>query len=558
MPSAKNRKGHKLSILLSGIGVFILGLIVWQFYKYRIVNRQVNKAVAVKTKGLYSIRYEGLVIDEVGGRLHVTNIKIIPDTAVYNQLVKEKKNPSTLIKLTIPALDISGIKTPRALLNKEIEGGKVEIRDPVIEILVSPFKKDSTVYDPATDLAGELLGKLLKIKIDSIVLVHAKVIVRNIPEQDNKPPNEPLFSANNVSCLLSDLLIDSVSGKDTSRILFSSSLEMEGEEMLLPLRNKKYELQIGHLRFTSQDNSVYIGQVKLIPRLSEEDFARSFPVQKDRYHFSLEGISLRHIDRAALWHKQLEADSLVIRESSFKIYRDLSQPRDTISRVGKYPWQQLMRLPIPVNIKKVLFVHSFVEYKEKNAKSDSAGKVQFFDAGATITHVTNMRSTISRNNECVLSFRAKFLNKAPVDVRLVMLLRDPQGKFNMEGTIGAIDVSSLNGLTQPMGLARMEKGHIDQLHFNLTGSDSSSEGKVLLLYNGIKVSLLKKDREKNKYDKKGLASLLTGVILKKSNPESGRDARVAEVHFRRILNKSFFNLIWKTIFTGVKENVGIK
>jgi hypothetical protein len=30
------------------------------------------------------------------------------------------------------------------------------------------------------------------------------------------------------------------------------------------------------------------------------------------------------------------------------------------------------------------------------------------------------------------------------------------------------------------------------------------------------------------------------------------------VHFQRILNKSFFNLIWKTLFTGIKQSVGMK
>jgi hypothetical protein len=157
-----------------------------------------------------------------------------------------------------------------------------------------------------------------------------------------------------------------------------------------------------------------------------------------------------------------------------------------------------------------------------------------------------------------LFFTAKFINKAPVDAKLVMLLKDPRGKFFMEGNIGAIDVLSLNVLTQPMGLARMERGSIEKMRFNLTGTDSSSEGKVELLYSGIKVSLLKKDKDENKYNKKGLASLAANIIMKKSNPSKGDSARVSDVHFRRILNKSFFNLIWKTIFTGVKETVGIK
>jgi hypothetical protein len=249
---------------------------------------------------------------------------------------------------------------------------------------------------------------------------------------------------------------------------------------------------------------------------------------------------------------------LVIDKSSFRIFRDLSYPRDTISKVGKYPQQQLMRLPVPVLIKKMVFVHSFIEYKEKNARSDSAGKVQFFDVSATIDNVTNMKSAISRNNRCVVFFKSKFLNKAPAHAKLVMLLKDPQGKFSIEGNIGKIDVVSLNPLTQPMGLARMEKGNIDKLHFNFSCSDSSSEGKLEMLYSGLKISLLKMDKEENKYDKKGLASLAANIILKGSNPGGDGKTRVEDVHFRRLLNRSMFNLIWKAIFMGMKQTAGVK
>jgi len=279
-------------------------------------------------------------------------------------------------------------------------------------------------------------------------------------------------------------------------------------------------------------------------------------MQKDRYDFLFEDISLQNIDRKSLWRKGIAADALIIGKSVFKVYRDLSRPPDTTSKVGKYPQQQLMRLPIPVNIKRLVFEHSFIEYKERNAKSDSAGRLQFFDVSATLNNVTNRKADIARDNKCILNFKARLLDKAPVAARLVMLLKDPRGRFSIEGDIGAIDVLSLNPLTRPMGLARMEKGKIDKLHFKITGTDSSSEGSLLLLYDDLKISLLKKDKEEGKLDKKGMASLLANLVIKNSN--KGKNPRVVEVHFDRILNKSFFNLIWKTIFTGIKQSVGMK
>ena len=79
-----------------------------------------------------------------------------------------------------------------------------------------------------------------------------------------------------------------------------------------------------------------------------------------------------------------------------------------------------------------------------------------------------------------------------------------------------------------------------------------------MLYRDIKISLLKKDKKEKKLDKKGIASLLANIVIKDSNPGKGDEPRTVDVHFNRILNKSFFNLLWKSIFTGIKESVGMK
>jgi hypothetical protein len=542
----KSKKGY----ILLAIGIIVVGVIGWQIYKYRMVSRKVGEAVLNKTEGLYSIHYEGLSFDEVGGVLHAKNIQVVPDTAVYRQMVKEGRDPPVLLRLTIPALDITGVKTPKALLTKQIEGSKVEINGPTIEVLEGDGKKGAKIYDPASGLSKQLLGKLLKIKVDSVKITHADVRVSRMNEK------EVLFSSNNVSFLFSDVVIDSTSGGDSSRILFARGLEMACDEIAFPTKNKKYRLHVAGVRFSSRNDALHIHQVKIMPQLPEDAFARSFPVQKDRYDLSFEDVSLVHISRQGVWDKEIVADSLVIGKSAFRIYRDLSRPPDTTSKVGKYPQQLLMRLPISVRIKAAVFKNSFIEYKERNAKSDSAGKLQFYNVWATFRNITNRKEDIALDNKCVLSFKAQLLNKVPADARVVMLLRDPYGKFSIEGNIGAIDVASLNPITRPMGLAQMDKGKIHQLHFNITGNDSTSDGKVLLLYEDLKISLLKKDKDEGKLDKKGLASLFANLIVKNSN--NREHPRVEDVHFDRILNKSFFNLIWKSIFTGVKQTVGMK
>ena len=114
----KSRISKPLLIIAVIIVLILAGITAWNLFKYKFIKGKIKSAVYEKTNGLYTIRYDKMDLDEVAGYLHVINLRIIPDTAMYRQLIAEKKNPPLLLELTIPELTIGGVKTPEAMLNK--------------------------------------------------------------------------------------------------------------------------------------------------------------------------------------------------------------------------------------------------------------------------------------------------------------------------------------------------------------------------------------------------------------------------------------------------------
>lgn len=532
--------------------VILLALVLWGLYKYKLVNKSIHKAVTEKTEGLYHLYYDSLQLDEVGGTLSASNVRLVADTAVYHRLRKAHKTSPLLFQFTIPVLKILRVKTPKALLDKQIEAGKIEIDHPAIEIMgLEETLKDTVVAHPGKEIYEQILGKFKSMRIDSIEIRHAHVMTRSMKTGKTR------FEGSDVSLLLTDALVDSVVKDDSSRILFSRNLDLGCREIIIPSRNKKYQFHFEDLAFSSRNNRFNAGRIRIMPLLGEAEFAASYPYSKDRYDFVFENLSLININRESLWHKRIEADSLLVSKSSFKVYRDISRPHDSVSRVGLYPQQLLMRLRIPIAIKKIVFPHSFIEYKEKNGKSDESGKLQFHDVSASISNVTNMPGHIARNNLCVLDFKSKFLNQAPLKARLSMWLKNPDGKFMIEGTLGSMPAPGLNTILEPMALARVDKGNIDRLEFHLQADSYHCHGPLLFLYRDLKIALLKKDKEEDKYKKKGLPSLAANIIMKNSNKMDDKP-RTAHPDFKRDTHRSMFHLMWKTIFTGVKEAAGMK
>ena len=83
-------------------------------------------------------------------------------------------------------------------------------------------------------------------------------------------------------------------------------------------------------------------------------------------------------------------------------------------------------------------------------------------------------------------------------------------------------------------------------------------GKVKMLYDDLKVAVLEKDKGETELDKKFLTSLLANFVIKNSNPKEGDAVREEQVQYSRNTNRSLFNLCWKTLFTGIRQTVGIK
>ena len=440
------------------------------------------------------------------------------------------------------------MKTPKAVLNKKISAHKIELKDAVIEILLGSAagnKKDSKMPASA-ELYQQLLGKLKSITTDSLVLENTSLTIRDRKSKKLRGKLEGL------DIRLSGIEIDSLKQYDSTQILFSKDLAMHVDHVEWPLTKGDYKVQITNMEFDSRKGIVHTGEIRLKTGMSEKEFAASHAFAVDRIDLRMTSLDLRGISRTGLIRQQLVSDSLDMEGLSLHIFRDKSVPHDSVNRTHDYPQEAIMRLPVPLYIKKIHIRDSYIEYKEKNDKSDSSGKVSFFHVQASIDQVTNMPEYIAQSNQMVVHFKADFLNAAPFSARINLRLNDRRGLFTLDASLGAMDAHVLNDLLKPMALAELDKGKINSLEYHLDATNTHGRGKLLFHYENISVKLLKKDDDKNKYKTKVLPTLAAGLIVKDSNPQHGK-TRIADVNYTRDIHRSIFNLMWKSLFAAVKE-----
>ena len=316
--------------------------------------------------------------------------------------------------------------------------------------------------------------------------------------------------------------------------------------------DRAYYHEFSGIHLNSLRKELTIQTIKITPSLGEDAFANQAIFQKDRYDATFGKVTINNINYPELLKNKVVAGNLDIHNGALKIYRDLSKPLDGKSKVGNYPQQVLQNSTIPINIGQVNLHDIGIEYKEKNASSGKSGIIRFEKSRI---HLLNVSNTSPKGVEPTATLETKVQGAIPLTATFHFPIGSKNGEFNVHGNIGDCDLRALNDISKNLALIEIDSGFLHKAEFDFTGDDNSSKGKFTMIYDHLRVSLLKKNAQNN-LGKRGLKSFLANLILKNENPKNGK-LRTCDVEYDREKTKSFFNLVWKTIFTGMKATVGM-
>ena len=460
-----------------------------------------------------------------------------------NRFETENGDSSRLLHAT--NLTLKGINTNEMVNNKNIIVDTVNCNH--ITLYQPPFetfKNSDNEKSRQRDSSGFM-------NVYSIDMKHL-----GFPEIDFIPAKSSHINLGNIRIKINEVKADKLIKVQTSPIDYSKEIEISCDKVYMVSKDGFYNFSFQNTSLNSLNRQLKIGFVIIKPFLSEKEFAKKAHFQKDRYDIVLNEIALKDIDMKNLLNKKIIASGLIINKTSVKIYTDLQKPGSGKSKVGNYLPQLVKKLNIPINISHASLPNAFIQYTEHEKISDSSGIATFDGSDISVSNLTNLDEAIRKNNVTTVSFDTKVLNAIPLKGEFKFSLNGNGGNFAVNGHVPAFDTLLLNKVSVPMALMRLNSGTISSIDFNFTGNDSSAKGDFVMKYNDLKVDVLKIDKDTKEVKKKGLVSLAANIIVKNNNSNNG-NLREENPRFNRNLQKSFFNLVWKTIFTGIKKTVGI-
>ena len=450
----------------------------------------------------------------------------------------QQKNSEDKIVFDINNTSINNIVTDAFVLQQQLKAGSLTSDGGVLTF----FRKQKTNKDTTSDEIEIDNNYFDEALLNSVAIKNTRILIYN----RNKPDEVPL-TINNVKFNATGIqTLDS--GTHIKNLISNSKWTLSGDGFSFVTENKRYKLNIGPFDINNGSSSMRIKNFSMLPMISEAAFSKSIAYQQDLYTINISNITLTGIDtRKLIAKKILEAETATL-QPVFRAYRDRTLPPDNSSKVGKYPHQLMQSIKFPFSIKKIIINNGMATYVEKADISKKAGTVFFKNINGTIDNVTNMKT--AGNNLLQLDATANFMGVSKLHSVWRFPLNSNNGAFEVTGTASPFNGPALNPMIEPLGMASIKSGKINKLDFKLTGNDHKATGNITFLYSDLKVELLKLDSAEVK--KKNFMSILTNALIKDANPKNGV-VRTSDIDYQRDITKSFFNLLWKSVFSGIKK-----
>ncbi len=541
-------------LILAAAGIFAGGYYLRSKWK-PLLEEQLKAAVLKSSDSLYRIQYKSLDINPATGNLRLKEFKLIPDMEVYNRLVAEKKAPDNLYNLAVDALIIRDANARDAVTSKKLNIKNIIIDHPQLAIINNRQSYNDTVTTPKKKKTPyELIKDVFKeVKIEHIGL---KDIDFTYINKSNKL--ERKTSLKNLNIDITDLLVDSLSHEDKSRIYYTRDVAINLDNYQLATPDSLYFIKLDNLNFSIKNNKLLIKQFRLQPRLSFAKFYRKVRYAKDRFDLNFNEITLNDIDfNKFLTQQKLYAGTVNIKKAYVAVSNNNAYPRRLSNKTGRFPHQQLLKVALDMRISKINMGDIDLSYAEFDAKTRQIGKIDFRKVNGTLYNVTNDSAALSKNGVMLAKVKTSVFGVAPLSLNIKFYMKSKTGAFDYSGVVGSFNGTALNRIVRPLGMAEINTVDIKRLAFNVKANQQIATGSMQFYYNNLNVNILKKQADGSLSKLNFASKVANAVIIHTDNPNEKGVFTPGRIYYKRPATMSFFAFMWQGLFTGIKESVGV-
>lgn len=555
MAFKKIKKHHKIGagVVVGLVAIVLILALLVNHYWSPILAKKVRSIVLTSSNGLYKADFSNAELHVLRGTIILYNISLTPDTAVYNRRIKQGLAPNNLISIHAKRLILNHIHPFQLYFQHKLNIGEVVISAPELNDSYKLNHTKDTVLKDNRTIWQKMSKSLHSIHIGQIFLNDVK-----LKYSDYSGNKVAISELREMNLGASDLLIDSATQTDKSRLLYCKDIVAELNNYKGKTPNGLYTYKINHLKLSTLTSKLNAEGLTFEPVAPDSFFDKT---KKDRFTVNIDSLQLNHFDYLN-YHKyrSFKTSCFIIKGGSLELFNNPNKKNHPgVDKINGFPTVKLRQLTTDLQIDSILIKRFNIAYSEYNKKSHQTGTIRFNGTTGTILNVTNNKAALAKNNISKAKINTYFMGQGALNVQFAFNLTDPKAAFSYKGTLGQMELQYINPAAMPFAMVKIQSGVVQKFDFDIHENSKVSTGKIELLYNNLKVKLLSTDTNLDVFKGKLIESLYANIfIIKHDNPDKqGATPRAFNINYVRPKESPFFKSIWHTLLAGIKPSAGL-
>jgi len=522
------------------------------FQGSRVLKNYLTEVVPKQTKGLYRLDIGDLNVTLIPGWISIRDVKLIPDTARYRQLQNADSAGPTLFTVSVSKIQVRGVDFIAMAWKKKVDIGKIIIMEPAIGIDIYKVKKKP---EEATEKQKKKIHIALPPAIQSLRLNAVRLSKGSLRISDHRKDTLKEFIFPAITFEVDNIHADH-SGIADDRLFNADDIRLVIASYSMTTANAMNKIALGELSISTAKSELRLKDFTVTPLLDRKEYAKKARFQADQMTIKVDLISLTglKLDSAVLKGKIL-AERLTVSGLSLEDFRDQSYPRKPGLK-PPLPQDLIPKIPVKFAIDTISVEKSKAVYSER--KNAGPGTVTFTEMSGKVYPLTNDSAMLAKSYTMHLDGEALLMGKGKLKASIAFKIPDKNSSFSLTAWIGPMDLTEFNQVVTPLANVTIKSGKMVKMEIpNISFNSEQSTGLLRFYYTNLEIELMKKDSSDWSSIKSSVLGWAANTYVSSDNPRENGKFREGVIRWHRATDKSIFNYLWKSVFTGLKSTVGI-
>lgn len=478
--------------------------------------------------------------DYSGTFLKIKNIKVTPSESLGKDRIK--------VNLTIDHLDVTGFKWFPFLFRNTITVDSALLDN--INIISSTPPWDSLFAEPRKP--KKKTGK----DYDLIEVKNFRLNDFSV-EIKNNVYDSVRISLVNMDVNAKEFRLTKEDIENPKSLFDVEMIHGSIEKAQFHFDNFRQSTLVEDIVFDNKTKKMSIGYIGLHNKMNRYAYTALFAECQSWVDISKAKMELSGVNFGSYFKKGIvEVDTLISEGLHLELFMDKRKKEDFQKR-PQMIHKTMENLKQIIHIEHMFIDNSYIKIEERPENNSPRSGVLFFsEINAHVTNVSNFVERRGKNRMLELDLSAKLMGEGLLTANVKFDLENPDGKFTLKGTLGKINLSSLNTMIEPEAKVKIKSGIVNRLDFNILANDYDGSGELIVRYENLEVELLNKDFEADQNILRKIGSFLANkIVIKSNNPNNNGEVKKGNVYFMREKHKSMFAYWWKLIFSGMKSTL---